>query len=811
MKNSIYSKILSTCLIGLGIFSSFSVTASNYNEGTNLAANAVISEYTSQQNATNSVSNLIDTDTSTRWSAEGFPQSAVIDLGDNYGVNGVNLVPYKNRAYNFVVEGSTDGNNFVTLTTSLENTSETDLITKMFESTTVRYVKLTVVGAKGYTGQWVSINELEVLYSGEVEEPTTTTTTCEAGSNLSTQGAIETFSSEQNTTNNVNNLIDGNTTNRWSAEGFPQSAVIDLGEVYNVNELNLFPFRNRAYQYIIEGSLEANSNFTTLVNATGNTQGASELNSKFEEKAVRYVKLTVTGAHNYTGTWVSINDLQIKCAGTPVVPTENTPEEVEDQLVISKHTFNTSVKAKFKTVTVTSNTNWNVTESSSWLSITNASGSNSGEFQINIDQNSSTSPRTAEVTVSTKDLQKTITINQEGEEEVIVEQTPTTGTLDPNHAPSENFDLSEWYLSVPVDRGDGIATSIKPAELNDSYEHNDFFYTGNDGAMVFVNYPKDAVKTSENTSYSRCELRELLDPTSSISYQGVNKNNWVFGNSSNEDKQNAGGVDGILRATLSVDRVTETATSTVQRGRTIIGQIHASKNEPCRLYYHKLPQHNKGVIYVAHETRSGDETFHNMIGNYVKETGSGAGDLTSSNPSEPTDGIELGEKFSYEIKVVYDVLYVTISREGKSDIVEEIDMSDSDYAGDWMYFKAGVYTQNKTCTDSNDYDKASFYSLTQSHDNSTASSKNISTAHFNTKVIAYPNPFVSQLNVTTTLKAGLGYSITLLNTNGKVVQTQSIENDVETLNLANITNGLYILQIIDPNNQINEIVKVVKN
>jgi poly(beta-D-mannuronate) lyase len=37
----------------------------------------------------------------------------------------------------------------------------------------------------------------------------------------------------------------------------------------------------------------------------------------------------------------------------------------------------------------------------------------------------------------------------------------------------------------------------------------------------------------------------------------------------------------------------------------MIGQIHASNDEPIRLYYLKLPNHEKGFIYFAHERAKG--------------------------------------------------------------------------------------------------------------------------------------------------------------------------------------------------------------
>ena len=288
----------------------------------------------------------------------------------------------------------------------------------------------------------------------------------------------------------------------------------------------------------------------------------------------------------------------------------------------------------------------------------------------------------------------------------------TTGSLDPSKAPSANFDLSKWYLSIPINNGSGVATSISVSDLNNGFQNSTYFYTGSDGGMVFVNYPKNAYKTSTNTSYSRTELREMLDTNANTS--GINKNNWVFSSSSSSNQSAAGGVGGNLTATLAVNRVTTTATSSVQYGRTIVGQIHASSNEPCRLYYHKLPDHSKGAIYFAHEDASGNEAFYNMIGSYVVETGSSAGDLNGS-PSSPSDGIALNEKFSYTINVTGTTLKVTISRDGKSDIVKSISMANSGYANDWMYFKAGIYTQNKTATSTSDYDKATFYALKNTH------------------------------------------------------------------------------------------------
>ncbi|WGL16177.1 polysaccharide lyase family 7 protein [Microbulbifer bruguierae] len=276
--------------------------------------------------------------------------------------------------------------------------------------------------------------------------------------------------------------------------------------------------------------------------------------------------------------------------------------------------------------------------------------------------------------------------------------------LNPNLPPSSNFDLADWYLSVPSDNdGNGKADSIYEGELNSGYGNSSYFYTGADGGMVF-RCPVAGYKTSTNTSYTRSELREMLRRgNTSISTQGVNKNNWVFGSAPASARHAAGGVDGILRATLAVNHVTTTGDSG-QVGRVIIGQIHANDDEPVRLYYRKLPGNSKGSVYIAHEIEGGDDTWYEMIGS------------RSNSAADPMDGIALGEKFSYEIKVVGNTLSVTISREGKAKVVEEVDMSKSGYdvADQYQYFKAGVYNQNNTGDDS-DYVEATFYSLQNTH------------------------------------------------------------------------------------------------
>ncbi|TYK64515.1 polysaccharide lyase family 7 protein [Colwellia echini] len=279
-------------------------------------------------------------------------------------------------------------------------------------------------------------------------------------------------------------------------------------------------------------------------------------------------------------------------------------------------------------------------------------------------------------------------------------------TLDPTVKPSENFDLTDWSISLPVDTNeDGIADNVPESYLAKGLEVKPLFYTAEDGGMVFTALV-EGPKTSKNTTYTRSELREMLRAGDMrVKVTGITENNWVFSTAKRKNRKKAGAVDGVLEATLAVNHVTTTGNEK-QLGRVVIGQIHATKDEPIRVYYRKLPGNTNGSIYMAHEPVKGhgDEQWYDLIGS--------RSDKAEDNP----DGVALGEIFSYRIEAKGNLLTLTIIRDGKPNVVQEVDMSESGYDGSdqYMYFKAGVYNQNKT-GDANDYVQATFYQLENSH------------------------------------------------------------------------------------------------
>ncbi len=280
--------------------------------------------------------------------------------------------------------------------------------------------------------------------------------------------------------------------------------------------------------------------------------------------------------------------------------------------------------------------------------------------------------------------------------------------LSPDLPPGRNFDLLSWYLSVPTDVDkNGRSDQISEVELARGAVDERYFYTANDGGMVF-RVPVAGARTSKNTRFTRTELREMLrrgnkEIRTKTDDGSPNKNNWVLSSAPVQALKSAGGVDGKMRATLAVNHVTTTGDPS-QVGRVIVGQIHAKDDEPIRLYYRKLPGNTRGAIYAAHEPIDRDDIYFELIGS------------RRNDATDAPDGIALGERFTYEIETKGNILHVSISQDGQLRAEQTIDMTDSGYdvANDYMYFKAGVYNQNDT-GEPDDFVQATFYELEAKH------------------------------------------------------------------------------------------------
>ena len=293
--------------------------------------------------------------------------------------------------------------------------------------------------------------------------------------------------------------------------------------------------------------------------------------------------------------------------------------------------------------------------------------------------------------------------------------TPTDFLLNANEPPGSNFDLLSWKLQTPADLdGDNRSDSTSETDLASGFT-DEYFFTGPNGGMVFRSTIVGA-KTSANTNYTRSELREMLRRgNTGISTRGVNRNNWILGYQP-DPGVSVGGRNGVLRATLAVNHVTDTGNSN-QVGRVIIGQIHAENDEPIRLYYRKYPQNERGFVYFAHEIRDSDDIYFPVLGPINTNIDNAPNDETN-----PINGIALDEVFSYEITQYGSRIDVILRRGDSSGPIighNYVDMesqnSGYDVPEEWMYFKAGAYSQNNSGDDA-DFDQVTFYALENTHD-----------------------------------------------------------------------------------------------
>ncbi len=246
--------------------------------------------------------------------------------------------------------------------------------------------------------------------------------------------------------------------------------------------------------------------------------------------------------------------------------------------------------------------------------------------------------------------------------------------------------------------GDGASVD----ELVD-FQDPDFFYTVIDGTMRWVVYKTpNAGVTSKNSSNTRTELHE--------------KREWTPEEG------------GKLTADCKVMHVSTSGDARVAASYSVvIGQIHSGEgheNEPCKIFYKKFPGHTKGSVFWNYEINTaGDDNSGRWDYSYPVwgHDFSVVGTEPADFPPEPSDGIELGEEFYYEINVHEGIMYLTFKSEGhptrtftknliQSEYTSKEDLPEQTknlfvpigqdgverpqaYAGELNYFKQGAYNQ----------------------------------------------------------------------------------------------------------------------
>lgn len=219
------------------------------------------------------------------------------------------------------------------------------------------------------------------------------------------------------------------------------------------------------------------------------------------------------------------------------------------------------------------------------------------------------------------------------------------------------LDLAIWNLTLPVGEP---ATVIETSALLQGYQDN---YFKSSSGVIFFWAPVTGTTTA-NASYPRSELRETF-----IDGQ---LRNWTYPSA-----------DNFLRASLTVDKVPST-------GKIVIGQIHAyqSTSPMLKLEYQYSTTAKTGKIVAKVRNKPGDTPIQVVT---------------------VAQGVPLSQRFTYSIHLTPSgTLSVNANNYKWSTKL------DSTWAPKPLYFKAGVYTQDNSGTDS-EGGMANFYKLEVEH------------------------------------------------------------------------------------------------
>ncbi|WP_232247210.1 alpha-L-fucosidase [Kitasatospora azatica] len=233
----------------------------------------------------NLAANAVDGDTSTRWcAADGNTGHWLqVDLGSVRAVTGARIAwELPSNAYQFRIDGSTDGSTWSTLADRTGNTTVAQVQALTFTAQT-RYVRVTVTGGVN-SGLWASIRSLEV-YDRAFLDPSL------SGGDLAL-GRPASSSSNENSSLAAANAFDGNQSTRWSSQfSDPQWLQVDLGSTQTVGRVVLNWEFSHATAYQIQVSNDA-TNWTTVYSTTSGNGGVENISGL--SGSGRYVRMLGT-------------------------------------------------------------------------------------------------------------------------------------------------------------------------------------------------------------------------------------------------------------------------------------------------------------------------------------------------------------------------------------------------------------------------------------------------------------------------------------------------------------------------------------
>jgi hypothetical protein len=241
-----------------------------------------------------------------------------------------------------------------------------------------------------------------------------------------------------------------------------------------------------------------------------------------------------------------------------------------------------------------------------------------------------------------------------------------TMALNTQTAPSGNFDLTNWKITLPVDSSGSTGGTAYEVKALSGYQNGSSFFTASDGAMVFRAAVDGA--TTSGSKYARSELREM---------NGTSNAAWSVT------------TGGFMKATLEIDEVPILFSGA--QGKVVVGQIHGKSDELCRVYW------DNGTMYFVND----------IAGATGKETKFYFKDAEGKAPS-----VSLNERFSYSINATAETIVVTLYADGK--VYTASDTINGAWLTDTLYFKAGTYLGTNE-TQGTGYGQTSFYALSFNH------------------------------------------------------------------------------------------------
>ncbi len=248
------------------------------------------------------------------------------------------------------------------------------------------------------------------------------------------------------------------------------------------------------------------------------------------------------------------------------------------------------------------------------------------------------------------------------------------------------IDLSNWKVTLPIGRPD----EVKPPEIL-AYATNEklapFMYNDSiNGALVFYTYPGES---TTNSSYSRTELRELINPADG------GKTNWTFEQG------------GTIKGTLSMDEISKEDNGDYHR--TIIMQIHGRLTDQQRDLIGEDDNNAPPMLKIYWQNG-----FIRVKTKVLKDLSVSDTEILSTDAWTDDDGYtfpeEVGfEKFTLEVKASSGRMEVILNDQF-SKVYDDI------HIVKWgvfeNYFKAGNYLSTR---DEGAFSRVKYYDLVVNH------------------------------------------------------------------------------------------------